>query len=142
MSHPCDLMARLRVLDANANRAGEGLRVVEEYARFALDDRYLTELLKSIRHDLTHLLRLIPLDARYSARDTIGDVGTTVTTESEARRESARDIAEASIKRSEQALRAIEEYSKGEFPQAAAAAEQLRYRLYTVARALRTTATS
>ena len=28
----------LRLLDANANRAREALRVVEDYARFVLDD--------------------------------------------------------------------------------------------------------
>ncbi len=42
----------LRILDAAANRAREGLRVVEDYVRFALDDRHLTEQLKRLRHDL------------------------------------------------------------------------------------------
>ena len=40
-------------LDAAANRAREGLRVVEDYVRFVLDDRHLTELCKQLRHDLT-----------------------------------------------------------------------------------------
>ncbi len=35
--------ALLRVLDAAANRAREGLRVVEDYVRFVLDDRHLTD---------------------------------------------------------------------------------------------------
>ena len=46
----------LRVLDAAANRAGEGLRVVEDYVRFVLDDRHLTSLCKQLRHDLTAVL--------------------------------------------------------------------------------------
>ena len=37
-----DKIATLRVLDAAANRAREGLRVVEDYVRFVLDDRHLT----------------------------------------------------------------------------------------------------
>ena len=36
-----------RILDAAANRAAEGLRVVEDYVRFVLDDRHLTELRKA-----------------------------------------------------------------------------------------------
>ncbi|MEN6495839.1 MAG: hypothetical protein ABFD16_16275, partial [Thermoguttaceae bacterium] len=42
----------LRVLDAAWNRAREGLRVVEDYTRFVLDDRHLTEQLKQLRHEL------------------------------------------------------------------------------------------
>ena len=40
-----------RILDAAANRASEGLRVVEDFVRFVLDDAHLTELLKQLRHD-------------------------------------------------------------------------------------------
>ena len=43
----------LRVIDAAANRAREGLRVVEDYVRFVLDDAHLTEQLKTMRHELT-----------------------------------------------------------------------------------------
>ena len=41
----------LRLLDANANRAREALRVLEDYARFVLDDGALQAGLKSLRHD-------------------------------------------------------------------------------------------
>ena len=41
-----------RILDASANRAREGLRVVEDYVRFVLDDPGLTERLKEVRHRL------------------------------------------------------------------------------------------
>ena len=70
-----------RVMDASANRAREGLRVVEDIARFVLDDSHLTGLLKQLRHDLATALK--PLDGgRFvAARDTTSDVGTTVTTE-------------------------------------------------------------
>ena len=52
--------AVLRVLDAAANRAREGLRVVEDYVRFVLDDQHLTELCKQLRHDLTDACRGFP----------------------------------------------------------------------------------
>jgi thiamine-phosphate pyrophosphorylase len=41
----------LRILDANANRAREALRVIEDYARFALDDERVCGSLKQLRHD-------------------------------------------------------------------------------------------
>src|SRR6059058_6219844 len=47
----------LRLLDANANRAREALRVVEDYARFVLDDAGLSEELKGLRHELATATR-------------------------------------------------------------------------------------
>ena len=42
----------IRILDASLNRASEGLRVVEDYVRFVLDDPFLTGKAKAIRHEL------------------------------------------------------------------------------------------
>ena len=42
----------LRIIDASLNRIGEGLRVLEEYARFSLDEAKLTQQLKNMRHKL------------------------------------------------------------------------------------------
>ena len=53
--------ATLRIVDANANRAAEGLRVVEEYCRFALEDAHLARSCKLLRHDLTEALRAVEL---------------------------------------------------------------------------------
>ncbi|MFQ5735034.1 MAG: Clp protease N-terminal domain-containing protein, partial [Planctomycetaceae bacterium] len=44
----------LRTLDAAANRAREGLRVVEDFTRFHLNDAFLTRLLKESRHELAN----------------------------------------------------------------------------------------
>ncbi|TXT32905.1 MAG: thiamine-phosphate pyrophosphorylase [Planctomycetota bacterium] len=55
----------LRTLDAAANRAREGLRVIEDFVRFSLDDAHLSRLLKELRHELTE--RLSDLD-RLSRR--------------------------------------------------------------------------
>ncbi|MFH5804188.1 hypothetical protein ACG2DA_09050, partial [Alienimonas sp. DA493] len=46
----------LRLLDAAENRAREGLRVLEDHARFVLDDAGLTGELKAIRHALAAAL--------------------------------------------------------------------------------------
>ena len=42
----------LRIIDANLNRAREALRVMEEYARFALEDAGLSSAIKETRHAL------------------------------------------------------------------------------------------
>ncbi|MBC22660.1 MAG: thiamine phosphate synthase, partial [Phycisphaerae bacterium] len=43
----------MRVIDANANRAREGLRVLEDAARFCLEDVQLTTQAKTLRHRVT-----------------------------------------------------------------------------------------
>ena len=65
---------QLRIIDANINRLGEGLRVLEEFARMTLNDAALTQKLKDVRHktlkvDATLQKRLL------SARDSAADVG-------------------------------------------------------------------
>ncbi len=132
----------MRILDAAANRAGEGLRVIEDYLRFALDDRHLTRLCKSLRHDLTAALAALPARERHAARDTQADVGTSVTLPAEQSRGDARAVLAASFKRVEQSLRSLEEYGKLVAPEMSAAIEQLRYRTYTLERAVDVTNTN
>ncbi|MCI0332852.1 MAG: thiamine phosphate synthase [Planctomycetes bacterium] len=121
-----------RVLDASFNRAGEGLRVIEDYVRFALDDPLLTSHVKSLRHDFGALAASIPADQRHAARDTLCDVGTGISNAGERFRGDAWDVCAASLKRAEQSLRSIEEYGKLIDADFAGQAESLRYRLYTL----------
>ena len=73
------------------------------------------------------------MQARAAAcRDIAGDVGTTITTANEARRESKASVVTAAGKRLGEALRTIEEYLKTEDAPLAAAVEQLRYRSYRI----------
>lgn len=130
-------MAALRILDANLNRATEGLRVIEEYARFALDDSSLSERCKSLRHRL-----IVSLQSRkpgmdfLSARDTAGDVGCQIGTNTEYQRTNLADVVEASFQRVQQALRSIEEYGKTIDPDLAREVESLRYETYTLEKAM------
>ena len=126
--------AALRILDAAANRAGEGLRVIEDYLRFDLDDRHLTGLCKSIRHELTAALSVYSSASRHAARETRADVGTSVSLPAEQSRSDLAAVLAANFKRVEQSLRSLEEYSKTLAPETAAAIEQLRYRVYTLER--------
>lgn len=127
-----------RIIDANANRAREALRVMEDAARFLLDDAALSAELKALRHGLRAALDALPLDPGFllASRDTPGDVGASLTTEAETRRESAADVAAAASKRLTEALRSIEESAKTLPGGGAAAFERLRYRAYGAERAL------
>jgi thiamine-phosphate pyrophosphorylase len=130
-----DRLAALRILDANLNRATEGLRVVEDYCRFALDDPHLSRRCKEIRHDLVSALSSIATPALAAARDAQHDVGAEIATPQEADRQSLAQVAAASWQRVQQALRVIDECIKLLAPAAATAIERLRYQSYTLAKA-------
>jgi thiamine-phosphate pyrophosphorylase len=111
--------------------------VMEEAARFILNDANLVTTAKHLRHDLDRTLS--ELTGLTAWRDTPRDVGTTIKTSREATRDSVADVVIAAGKRLSEALRAIEEYGKtlgasaGELPTQIA---QLRYRGYELERIL------
>lgn len=124
-----------RILDANANRAREGLRVLEDLARFSLDDAELSESLKRLRHEVTEGVRRLPIDLGQlmAARDTPGDVGVQIHTASEYHRQSVRDLASAAAGRLTEALRSMAECAKAlDAAEAAGLFEQTRYRAYAL----------
>jgi thiamine-phosphate pyrophosphorylase len=125
-----------RILDANANRAREALRVVEDFCRFVLDDRFLSGELKRLRHELTTILSELPAGQLLESRDTLGDVGTMLTTAQEQQRYSVMAVVQANLKRLQEALRSLEEYGKLRDPALGQALEGLRYRSYTLERCL------
>jgi thiamine-phosphate pyrophosphorylase len=129
---PTDWSDAARILDANANRAREGLRVVEDYCRFVLDDRLLVTETKQIRHAMNDALGSLPVQAR----DTVHDVGATVSTSQERVRTSPLHVLKANLKRLQEALRSIEEYSKFALSNSGQTFENLRYRSYTLERML------
>ena len=128
-----------RIIDANANRAREALRVLEEAARFVVEDESIALELKQMRHGLASALP-DTLDL-VAHRDTPGDIGTTLTTDAEQARNSLADVISAAGSRLAEALRAIEEYSKltelGQgFAELARVAERVRYRGYDITQRL------
>ncbi|MHB1155666.1 MAG: thiamine phosphate synthase [Phycisphaerales bacterium] len=100
----------LRIIDANANRAREALRVLEDAARFLLDDPALSTQFKQLRHDLAAALAAFPDLPLH--RDTPHDVGTAITTPSESHRPNLASITTAAAKRLTEALRTLEEFAK------------------------------
>lgn len=126
-----DPSAIYRILDAASNRAGEGLRTLEEYARFVLDDAALTSELKSIRHQATSSLVRFDRSRRLRSRNAEGDVGTTISRPSEYVRQTSMDVLAAASERVQQSFRVLEEYGKLIDADMASTIEQLRYQCYT-----------
>jgi thiamine-phosphate pyrophosphorylase len=119
----------LRIIDVNLNRAREALRVIEDYARFVLDDAGAAAAVKACRHDLRNVSAAAGHDALLDARHIIGDVGREVKTAAEMERASTADVARAAFARLSEAARGLGEYGKL-VPGMAQAAEGLRYRAY------------
>lgn len=123
--------AALRIIDANANRVREGLRVVEEYARFRCNDGALTATLKDLRHEVSHLLSAPAVaDALVAARDAPRDVGADSATPSEQERSDMDAVVRANLKRVQEGLRVLEEYGKLLDPATGAAFKHLRFDAY------------
>ncbi|MCX6003958.1 MAG: thiamine phosphate synthase [Chloroflexi bacterium] len=122
----------LRIIDASLNRAAEGLRFLEDSARFLLNDVTLTEQLKTMRHTLitsgwSFQKQLI------QSRDSGGDVGASIDVE-----QGGKDLPLAIVansRRVQEALRTLEELAKlaGEaLPVSAEKFQQARFDLYTI----------
>ncbi|MFO0945788.1 MAG: thiamine phosphate synthase [Planctomycetota bacterium] len=125
-----------RIVDANANRAREALRVLEDHARFVLDDGALSGRIKQCRHQLREALAFLPIQWLILSRETDRDVGTGISTPGEFSRVSLTDVVKANAKRAQEALRVLEECAKIESDQAAKILESSRYELYSIERLL------
>jgi thiamine-phosphate pyrophosphorylase len=132
VTEPVELADAGRVVDANLNRARESLRVLDDYCRFVLNDRVLTEHVKGLRHDLAAATARLPARVLLAGRDTPGDVGTSVTSGAEYVRHSPAEVAAINLKRLQEALRSAEEYGKVFGPEFGRAVEQIRYRTYAL----------
>lgn len=125
-----------RILDANLNRAREGLRVGEELARFVLGLAPLQRAFKELRHALTAAERAAGGAAWVRARDAQGDPGAFVRPKRPAPRGALTDLARANLRRSEEALRVLEELSALSDPASARRFQRLRFRTYALEQSL------
>jgi thiamine-phosphate pyrophosphorylase len=121
-----------RILDANLDRAREGLRIIEEWCRFGLNNQPMTEQLKHLRQSLA---QWHTPDLR-AARDTPGDPGTALTHPQEEQRSSITAVLQANCCRVQEALRVLEEYGKLYRSDFATACKVMRYEVYSLESAL------
>ncbi|MCX7746733.1 MAG: thiamine phosphate synthase [Clostridia bacterium] len=101
-----------RIIDANVNRASEGLRVLEDIARFYYADTTVSLQLKKIRHGIRKGI-MDCLDLCLKERDSINDVGLFISKEHKMdHKTSVKELVTANFKRVQEALRTIEENLK------------------------------
>ena len=95
-----------QIIDANVNRAAEGLRVIEEYTRFVAGKKLFTDQLALLRKKCH---QLIPQDAKQlNGRDTNNDMRAK---EVPPKRKDIRDVLVANFKRVQESCRVLEEYT-------------------------------
>ncbi len=136
----------LRMIDANLNRSSEGLRVLEDVARFLLNDAELSQRLKTLRHDLARETKSLSVGL-LSHRDSEHDVGHPHSILPGEKKLNIRttslqgllDLVTANAKRVAESLRVVEELAK--LPEInsmlnSASFEQTRFALYTLERDL------
>ena len=125
----------LRMVDANLNRAGEGLRVAEDLCRFCLAHPRAAAQLRSLRHALAQCARRLPVTARdlVASRDSRRDPGRSNPSGPAA---SLEHLLLINLQRAKEALRVLEESSRLLAPRETAAFQRLRFRTYDAERDL------
>lgn len=120
-----------RILDANFNRAKEGLRVCEDIVRFVFNSKNLATNFKVIRHKVSATLRLLNINLNdfLEERDILKDVGRK-SFSLELKRKNIPDIFLANIQRAKESIRVLEEFSKLISQKAAINFKQIRYKIY------------
>src|SRR5262245_45054252 len=121
----------LRVLDANFNRAKEGLRVCEDVCRFFLNKKKSTEGYKTLRHELTAIIHQLKMDEVIGSRNIDGDVGKE-SISAELKRQKPGDIFYANSQRAKESIRVLEEFSKLQNSNLAQELKKIRYQVYAL----------
>jgi len=117
-----------RIADANFNRAREGLRVLEDLARFAAGDPNLTSNLRALRHQLSILTEEHFGRGKFLAsRSVKDDFGRNFPAE---KRKSTGDIIRANSLRVAESLRTLEEMAALKSQEAAAQIQKMRFSFY------------
>lgn len=125
--------AVLRLLDVNANRAIEGLRVSEDISRFYCEDVASFRRLRALRHDVAATTQNLPISpfVLLSARDSRNDPGRRVKAGPVL---SLEHLLLINLQRAKESLRVLEECTRYIFPRRTSAFQELRFRLYEVER--------
>lgn len=124
----------LRVLDANANRCREGLRVVEDIARFMKGKPREAAYAKRLRHRVTAgMLKLGPgVKTLLKERDAQNDSGRESRGLSERYRGNTGEILISNLHRVQESLRVLEEFGKLISLRSARIFKEARFKAYTL----------
>lgn len=119
-----------RIIDVNLNRSREGLRVIEDIARFYLDNKNLTGILKGIRHQIANTVK--DADLFLLNRQSDSDVGRRFEPLLEGNKKDIKELVISNFRRVEESLRVLEDVSKIIMPKKADVYKKLRFRVYTL----------
>ena len=125
----------LRLVDANANRALEGLRVCEEIVRFSCDWPNGFRRARALRHAVASALTRLPIGAHalLRARASGRDVGRRAPS---SHVDSLERLLLINFQRAKESLRVLEECARLVAPRHTIAFQSLRFRTYEVERDL------
>ena len=111
--------------------------MVEDYCRFVLGDAELSSAIKRMRHDVTtHVNAIVEGSTLLGARESESDVGATEVEGSQAAQQAPADVVVANLKRAQEALRCLEEYSKSLDAACAGMFRKIRFDLYALEKRL------
>ncbi|MFC1501014.1 thiamine-phosphate pyrophosphorylase [Elusimicrobiota bacterium] len=127
-----ELKRYFRIFDANLNRCREGLRVIEDSARFVLAKNSIYKSARNLRHKLDSVTRDIYPEL-LKQRDSVADSGRKI---KEGKRNNLEAVLAANFRRAEESLRVLEEYSRIVKPQAGREIKNLRFAVYTIEKKL------
>ncbi len=117
-----------QIIDANLDRAREGLRVLEDWARFALGRKDLVRILKNFRQILgKHHLRIYK-----DSRNFINDQCAGLSHPEQLNRNSAGSVISSNAARVQEALRVIEEFSRYHNQNLCSVSSKIRYEIYSI----------
>ena len=117
-----------QIIDANLDRAREGLRVLEDWARFGLGENDSVKRIKNFRQ----ILGKNHLEVYKQSRNFIKDECKGLTHQEQSKRSSPDQIISSNAGRVQEALRVIEEFSRAHNYDLSKIAAEIRYEIYTL----------
>ena len=125
----------LRLIDANTNRALEGIRVCEDIVRFHLEFTPSFRQLRNLRHAIARAVRTLPVSpaALVRSRASGHDVGKRAPS---SKVESLERLLLINLQRAKESLRTLEECMRLLAPTQTSVFQRLRFRTYEVEREL------
>lgn len=128
----------LRMIDANANRTREALRVLEDCVRFTQNHARFTSSFKKLRHEVTRGVNSLGLSLKQllESRESRGDVGKKSVRYIRQPLAGIHEILVRNFKRAQESLRVLEECSKGSYRKVSSHFQRLRFDLYDLEKAV------
>ena len=120
-----------RIIDANIDRAREGLRVIEDTLRFIFEKKELSEKLRHLRHEISNLPLVLNISSAklFDSRESERDIGNR---RKENKRQNVQEIITSNFSRVEESIRVLEEYSRILNLKATDRIKKIRFDLYTL----------